>query len=168
MRHAGQFLCAFGFAAALVLAGCGGEDDGMEPTNDAGEPTGDAGGMTGGDGGSAATWTQVWNTMDGTCNTPTCHGSAATQGGLDLSTKQTAYDAMVGVEAGGAGSMCGGSGLMIVQSGNPDQSLLVGKLEEKAGMGDVCGAGMPSTGDPLTREQINAVRSWIANGAPNN
>lgn len=171
MRHAAKFLCVLG-VGALVVAGCGGDDGGMEPTDDAGGPGEDAGGTTGDGGGTsdgstaAATWTQVWGILDGKgCNMPTCHG-AATQGNLDLSAKQTAYDALVGVEA--SGLMCSDSGLTLVQANNPGQSLLVLKVEEKAGMGDTCGVGMPNTGQALGNDEIDTIRSWIAAGAPNN
>lgn len=147
-----------------------GNDAGNGGENDAGNGTGDsdAGGNGTGDddaGSTAATWTDVWQTFDGTCNTGGCHGFT-TQGDLDMSTKQTAYDNLVGMSA--EGGECAGSGLLRVEAGSPDTSLLVRKLEEEAGIGDTCGDGMPQSGGALTTAQIDAVRSWIDAGAQEN
>ena len=47
----------------------------------------------------------------------------------------------------------------VIEAGDPDGSLLI----------DMIAAGeMPEDGDPLTEEQIELIRSWIAAGAENN
>ena len=71
-----------------------------------------------------------------------CHGPAQKKGGLDLSRRATALKG-------------GKSGTAIVP-GSPDLSLLVDKIAD---------GEMPPKG-PLAHEQVAAVRSWVAAGAP--
>ena len=80
-----------------------------------------------------------------------CHGELDengfpyTEAGLSLMTYE---DLMKGSEFGS-----------VVEPGNPDDSYLL----EMVANGD-----MPDEGDPLTVEQIELIRSWIAAGAENN
>jgi hypothetical protein len=56
-------------------------------------------------------------------------------------------------------------GATLVVPGDPDGSYLVHKLE---GDSDIVGQRMPRTGGPfLTSGQMQILRRWIANGAPN-
>lgn len=77
-----------------------------------------------------------------------CHGGVNAQGekvteyGLDLTT---AKGALAGSEYG-----------PVIEPGDPDNSYLVELIEA----GD-----MPEEGDPLTPEEIDIIRAWIAAGA---
>ena len=55
--------------------------------------------------------------------------------------------------------------LLRVQPGNPDSSYMVWKIEGRSG---IVGARMPLGMQPLSSEQISAIREWIANGAEAN
>jgi outer membrane protein assembly factor BamB len=138
---------------------------------------GDMPGMsTGSSGGNPAqptgnpTWSAVFQeVIVGTgCNgQPACHASEA-GGGLNLRTKDLAYSSLVGVAAmgmdQGAGTQqCVASGLQRVVAGDPDASLLLQKLEHT----QTCGGPMPSASETLPAAQLQQVRSWIGNGAPN-
>jgi polyvinyl alcohol dehydrogenase (cytochrome) len=94
-----------------------------------------------------------------------CHGSSA-EAGLNIETKAGAYQTMVGMAA--RGDACKAGGQKLVDPMNPMTSVLYTKL---AGT-PACGLAMPpgssaamSTITPAMRE---AVRAWIAAGAPNN
>lgn len=47
---------------------------------------------------------------------------------------------------------------------DPDDSYLIRKLENRS----ICGVQMPDGATPLTASQITTIRTWIAQGAPNN
>jgi hypothetical protein len=104
------------------------------------------------------------------CTTPGCHApdplsGGALSAGLDLSTMERAYEALVDAEASedeALGALCGGSGRVLVDPGNPDGSLLVSKLAEEA---PECGEQMPF-GQALDAEQVAVIREWIMAGAP--
>lgn len=79
-----------------------------------------------------------------------CHGAekdgeVRKEALLDL----TSYEALM------AGSEFGS----VVEPGDPDNSMIVVLIED----GD-----MPEDGDPLPAEQIEKIRTWIAEGAENN
>lgn len=71
--------------------------------------------------------------------------------------KATAYNALVGKTS--AGRKCMGKPLIV--PGQPEASLLWQKL----GPSPPCGSRMPIGGAPLSDEQLEMVRSWIAAGA---
>ena len=80
-----------------------------------------------------------------------CHGGEPDGGEvvLEAGLNLTSYESvMVGSEFGS-----------VVEPGNPDDSMLLVLVED----GD-----MPEEGDPLTPEQIEVIRTWIAEGAENN
>jgi len=80
-------------------------------------------------------------------------------GGLNLKSG-TAYSALVNVASTGK------AGAVRVIPGNPSGSYLVQKLE---GAADIVGLRMPRNGPPyLTDAQVQLIRQWIQNGAPNN
>ena len=127
------------------------------------QPEHDAGAASGGE----PTWTGVYNDIIvGTG----CSGSAACHGGdvgkLQMKDKDSSYKALVDVDAMGtnltsdSGQDCKDSGLKRVVPGNPDESLLMKKLEDS----QPCGTSMPP-GAPLPAEQIDQVRAWIEQGA---
>lgn len=79
-----------------------------------------------------------------------CHGGIDEgerryEGGLDLTTWE---GVLQGSEFG-----------TVVTPGDPDDSLLLEMIET---------GEMPDEGDPLSAEEIETVRSWIAEGAENN
>ncbi len=78
---------------------------------------------------------------------------------LDLSSSQVAYAALVNRPARGS-SECVLQNWTLVVPGDPDASLLVSKLAHAP---DLCGDPMGSFADPV----VEAVRTWIANGAQN-
>lgn len=75
-----------------------------------------------------------------------CHNADTSKGGLNLASHATA--------------LAGGSSGAILTAGDPGASrilALVLQTEEPK---------MPPSGDPLTAEQIEVIRKWIADGAP--
>ncbi len=74
-----------------------------------------------------------------------CHGGPEPQEGLDLSTYE---GAMAGSEYG-----------TVIEAGDPEQSLIIDFIAS----GD-----MPKEGDPVLPEELELIRSWIAEGAQHN
>lgn len=75
-----------------------------------------------------------------------CHNADSAKGGLNLATH--------------AATLEGGSSGPVLTAGDPDASRLIAlvlQTEEPV---------MPPSGDPLTAEQIDILRKWIADGAP--
>jgi hypothetical protein len=93
------------------------------------------------------------------CASSLCHSAenATLAGSLDLSTMDAAYDALV-VDAV---SSIDGCGRRVVAS-DPDASLLMQKLTGT--QPDRCGDAMP-IGGALGQNQLDAIRTWIAQGA---
>jgi hypothetical protein len=97
---------------------------------------------------------------------PTCHASDA-GGKLTMLEQGKAYTGLVGVQAMGVnmtagGTNCSDTGLIRVKPGDPDNSLLIKKLEGSP----PCGMPMP-VGGMLKPEQILQIRTWIQSGANN-
>lgn len=99
--------------------------------------------------------TNIFNTS---CAVSGCHRGSSAPHGLDLSVGN-AHGNLVNVESGGVPN------LLRVDPGDPDDSYLVMKLE---GHSDIVGARMPLGGPYLSEEQIQLIRTWIEEGAPNN
>jgi len=74
-----------------------------------------------------------------------CHGGA---GGLSVDTY--------------AGLMTGGTSGLVVVAGDPDQSLLIRRLE------GTLTPTMPLNAPPLTTSEIDRIKQWILEGALNN
>ena len=94
------------------------------------------------------------------CTQPACHGDAAS-GGLDLRAGKALGD-LVDVPSSG-------SALARIQPGTANASYLYQKLRAatEPGSVDVAGSPMPAGGaPPLTQKELEAVRLWIARGAP--
>ncbi|MGE0790874.1 MAG: hypothetical protein AB7S26_34690 [Sandaracinaceae bacterium] len=91
------------------------------------------------------------------CAGALCHGG--TDAGFRVTDSAGTYAALVGVDA--SGDECGGMGRLVVPS-DPDASLLLEKLQDNPR----CGDRMPQSGIPLRAEDLDAVRTWIADGAP--
>lgn len=115
-----------------------------------------------------ATWPSLYDEYFGSPTCLACHETQAQASAFNTTlvmgaTAQTAYDAMVGVMADGAG-MCAGETVVI--AGDADGSNLVHKLEgEGAGGGALCGSPMPFGGRGAPEPVIQAVREWINAGA---
>lgn len=108
-----------------------------------------------------ATFTRIYALLRQRCRS--CHQPGATYS-LDFSTKQIAYDELVGGPNMGAAEfiVCSGFGYRRVVPGDPDASLLVQKLEATQPCGDRMPPGaMPDLG--LSGE----VRRWVSAGALN-
>jgi hypothetical protein len=92
------------------------------------------------------------------CTAETCHGGAVS-GGLDLRSS-AAYASLNDASKGSA--------LRRVEPGSPDRSFLYLKLKAatQPGSVQVSGSPMPSGAAPLSENELEAVRVWIAAGAP--
>jgi hypothetical protein len=92
----------------------------------------------------------------------TCHSGASPSGGMDLSQGKS-YSNLVGITGN---NKCGAStALRRVRAGQPDNSLLVKKIEGN------CGTRMPANDTQYFANNpglITRIRSWILAGAPNN
>lgn len=110
------------------------------------------------DGPSVPTFTSIQqNIFTPNCAVSGCHlgGGAASQ--LDLSAGN-AYSNLVGVASVEVPT------LLRVEPGDPDNSYLVRKIEGGPG---ITGLQMPRGRDPLSTDQIQAIRGWIGAGAQN-
>ena len=120
-----------------------------------GEPDAGPGAADGGIGGGELTFRAVYESILASRCAP-CHTQRAF-GGLGMPNAAAAFDALVGV--GAATSACAGSERVV--PGDPAASVLYRKLSGE----DLCGSPMPP-GAPLTSSEVDAVRVWIASGAP--
>jgi len=90
-----------------------------------------------------------------------CHGAGDT-GNLSMTTQPVAYSSLVGVAA--HGPYCADAGLLRVDPGDPDASLLYLKVTNPP-----CGAKMPPGYFPyLDARETAQISEWISLGAPNN
>ena len=87
------------------------------------------------------------------CATSGCHDSGTQVNGVNLSTY---VDAMNSV-----GNQYGEN---VINEGNPDESPLVDKIEPNPQIEQ----RMPYQRDPLPQADIDSIRAWIADGAPDN
>ncbi len=162
------------FVSIAILAGCGaGNGQGLDENGDlqtAESPTvivvgGGNTGNTGG-GGSAnlsgnpnatLTWVQS-NVFGGVCTQ--CHTGAGAPLGVNWSTETDTCD-NIGRVSGELGPM------LEVDSGRPDESYLVWKLEGAGPNGEaIVGAQMPLNNPALSPDAIQNIRDWIADGTP--
>ncbi|MDX2167735.1 MAG: hypothetical protein SF182_11750 [Deltaproteobacteria bacterium] len=95
------------------------------------------------------------------CAIATCHDDEFESGDLNL-TADAAYDELFNVPPDIESAAA--AGLLRVDDFDPDNSFLLIKLT-----GPPLGQGsrMPLVGDPLSAEEIQLIRDWIAAGAPN-
>jgi hypothetical protein len=97
--------------------------------------------------------------FDTRCAVPSCHDSTSRMGDLVLEPGRS-FAQLVGVLPFNANARA--AGLLRVEPGNPDDSYLVIKVE---GPPLELGFRMPLVGDPLTADEIQLIRDWIAAGA---
>jgi hypothetical protein len=94
------------------------------------------------------------------CTLGLCHGEGASGGGLDLYPRDDAHRQLVSVPA--TSQDCRDAGLVRVEPGAPEQSLLLHKLSAEP----PCGVMMPP--DQLVEpEHVEQIAEWIRRGAPN-
>jgi hypothetical protein len=108
------------------------------------------------------TWASIFGDVLETrgCAAARCHGG--TEAGFRVTDAAGTYAALVGAAA--SGEDCDGMGTLVVP-GSPDASLFLAKLSAHRGA-MVCGDPMPIGGIPLRAEDLDAIRTWITNGAP--
>ena len=139
---------------ALVLtSGCAGD----------GSPIDTSGGAGGGGatttlpgGGAALLATLQTDIFTPSCAISGCHDAASRAAGVDTSSTDATYNALVGVPSSCAGAV-------FVVPDDPDASYLLDKLG--AG-GTLCGSIMPLALPALSGAQLQLVRDWISQGAP--
>jgi hypothetical protein len=106
----------------------------------------------------------LW-TAEGTLCTG-CHNAAtAGRGGLNLEADKSWASL---VNANGAGTACGASGLKRVVPGNLNNSLLVQKISPSPSCGSRMPQGRNETYFDEHPGELTRIRSWILAGAPNN
>lgn len=139
-------------AAILYCFGCAGNGTGLDEN---GNPIGS------GNGGLPVAFEPTFsniqqNVFSAICIE--CHSGPLAPEGLRLDS-QNSYNHLVGVRSTEQ------SDLFRVEPGNPDRSYIIRKLE---GGPDISGGQMPLDRIPLDQLTINAIRVWIAQGAPRN
>jgi len=126
-----------------------------------------SGGAGSGSAAPPATFTEVYSMMfpratNAQCEA--CHALPAhdvVNGNLETGmTQQSAYDALVGKKS--TSSRC--MQMTLVAPKDPDHSLFYLKLTATP----PCGVRMPNGGKQFTDAQLEMIRSWIDDGAPNN
>jgi hypothetical protein len=140
----------YGSWAALLLAGCAGNGEGL---NQNGQP------LSGGGSGSGPI-TADFESIQENVFTPICskcHIGASAPEGLQLDAGHS-YNLLVGVPS------VEQPNLLRVKPGDPDDSYMVHKIE---GLTGIDGGQMPLGETPLPQATIAAIRQWITNGAPN-
>jgi hypothetical protein len=144
----------YGIGAALLFlgcaAGCAGNGEGLDQN---GQPI-SAGGGTGG------AITADFKSIQDNVLTPICsqcHIGASAPEGLQLDAAHS-YNLLVGVPS------VEQPDLLRVKPGDPDDSYMVHKIDGAPG---IDGGQMPLGEPPLPQATIDAIRQWIANGAPN-
>ncbi|NND72523.1 MAG: hypothetical protein HKN43_13185 [Rhodothermales bacterium] len=90
------------------------------------------------------------------CSSEFCHGSGSPPSNFSVLTAE----AMLG-----PGNEAVQLETCDIVRGDPDGSYLVKKLEGAAG---IIGEQMPFGGTPLTSGELNTIRQWITEGAPDN
>ena len=140
------------FGAVLVLGlglfGCGGDGSTLGP--DGTPDNGDNG-----DNGTAKVTLGELSDEIFTPGCAGCHGGGNPSAGLSLAKDVIAANI---IDKAAASK----SEYKLVNPGSPDDSYIVMKLENR----DITGSQMPLGGTPLSTEQIEKIRDWIAAGAP--
>lgn len=149
------------------LCGCGpGSGQGLDESGDLiGQPSGGDPGDSGNGGSTGASgnpdaklgWLQA-NVYGGVCSQ--CHTGAGAPLGVDWSSESSSCS-NVGRTSGEIPTM------LVVDSGNPDGSYVIWKLEGAGPNGEpIVGARMPLSNPPLTAEAMQNMRDWISDDTP--
>jgi hypothetical protein len=121
---------------------------------------GDGGGD--GDGGTPTLSGSVQPILNDNCAGSTCHiGNASPPHGLNLTSGQT-HGNTVNVPSAQVLTM------NRVEPGQPDMSYLVHMVQGTFASVGGAGPQMPLGAGALSQGQINTIRDWITDGAPNN
>jgi hypothetical protein len=104
--------------------------------------------------------TQIQPMWTARCSSNACHDATMPQQDLNL-TASASFAELVNKPSTQCGAM------KLVDPGAPERSYLVLKLAP-TGTGCFQGTRMPKADIALTPDEIQRVRDWIANGAPNN
>lgn len=105
-----------------------------------------------------APWTSVQPLLTATCAVVTCHAPPIAEGEMDLSTPALVATSLQRIPSTE-------SPLLRVLPGKPSASYLWHKLQGTQESVGGSGVQMPKEGS-LTPEQVDAIRSWIVEGAP--
>lgn len=138
------FICS----AGLLLAGCGGDSGNStgpdpDPDPDPNEPN------------RAVSFSEdISPILSTNCATSGCHNSSTQESGVNLSS----YDAALG-------SVGSQYGTEIIDPGNPDSSPIIDKISND---NPEFGVRMPENRPSLSSADIDSIRAWIEDGAPNN
>jgi hypothetical protein len=148
----GKYLCLLlPIVAILLLAGCAGNGQGLDEN---GNPVGNDGGLPVA---FDPTFSNIQqNVFSAICIE--CHVGNTAPEGMRLDP-QNAFSNLVGVPS------VERPDLLRVKPGDPNNSYIIQKLEGGPG---IVGGQMPLNRPPLSQETINAIRLWIAQGAPHN
>lgn len=133
----------------LLVSGCAGNGKGLDEN---GNPIGTAGGLP-------VAFEPTFANIQQNVFTPICaqcHIGATAPQGMRLD-EANSYQMIVGVPSAEKPD------LLRIDPRNPDASYLIRKLE---GGPDIAGAQMPRGRSPLPQDVINAIRVWVARGAP--
>ena len=101
------------------------------------------------------------NIFDKSCANSACHAAPQNAANLNLTYEQSYQDLIDTVPRNTAAA---NAGMKLIDPGNPDNSFLLTKLMEPEA--PEFGARMPYFMGPLHNGKIDAIRTWIAAGAP--
>jgi hypothetical protein len=150
------------FSVFTFTYSCGGSGDESSDESDSEEDdsgTTDTGGTE--DTGLEATLSSIQeNIFTPNCASSSCHAGSSPQAGLDLSDGKS-FGELVGVSSQQVPS------LKRVEASNSGASYLVNKVEGTAGNVGGNSSQMPKGRDPLSDEEIQAIKDWIDAGAAN-
>lgn len=131
--------------------------------------SGGASGSNAGSGGAGAggdpnTFSSIYTQiMAQHCAGAVCHSGMSTGGSFSIAAGNASAVRSSLINKAASGSECASSGMSLVVPSDPDMSLLYRKLTDMP----PCGSRMPPTG-ALSADEINRIRTWIANGAMDN
>ncbi len=142
----------------MILSGCSGEGSTLSPgaAPDDGAPDRGGSGNSNGDGGTPKITLALLSAEIFTprCATSGCHSGSNPARGLSLEVDRIASE-IINVDSKG-------SDLKHIDPGNPEGSYLFLKVRGDDG---IAGSRMPPP-SPLSEEEIEKIRAWIAAGAP--
>ncbi|UCF18819.1 MAG: hypothetical protein JSU87_12900 [Gemmatimonadota bacterium] len=131
----------------LAALGCAGDGTGLD-----GPPNGNQ---------EVSFATDVQPIFTASCAFSGCHGGSSPQLGMNLSAGQ-AYANIVNVASVEV------PGLMRIRPDLPDSSYLVHKIQGTQASVGGSGGQMPLSNCCLSTEQIDLIRAWVEDGAPDN